>query len=99
MIAFVFMGSGLLVVVFLLSWEQEEQLLDRDDALECGDAGLDVSGGAVLVYELDDAVVVIDSEDPDEESAGLVSGKVNLEVPPADWGLMRVGESLERKSR
>lgn len=58
-------------------------------------------GVAELEFELMDAVVDIESVEAAEVRAGLLSGKVNrFEVPgPADIGLMRVGESLERKSR
>jgi hypothetical protein len=70
--------------------------------LDWGEAGLDVSvfsvaADAVLVYELEDAVVVTDSEEPVEGRAGF-SGKLKRAVPGADCGL-RAGESLERKSR
>jgi len=79
-----------------LSWEQDEQLLERDE-LDCGDAGLDVSvcADAVLVYEFEDAVVVTDSDDAVEGRDGF-SGKLKREVPVAG---LRAGESLERKSR
>jgi hypothetical protein len=97
MIAFELIGSGLWL---MLSREQDEQLLEREEELDLGDEGLEVAVGApaVLVKDVADAVVAIDSDDAVEGRAGF-SGKVKREVPFADMGLMRVGESLERKSR
>jgi hypothetical protein len=93
-----------------LSLWQDEQLLDREEVFDKGEDGREDVAGAVLVrevevavleFELMDAVVDIESEEGADMSAGLLSGKVNrFEVAgPADMGLIRVGESLERKSR
>lgn len=93
-----------------LSLWQDEQLLDREDVFDNGEEGREDVAGAVLVREVEvaelelelmDAVVDMESLEAAEVSAGLLSGKVNrFEVAgPADIGLMRVGESLERKSR
>jgi hypothetical protein len=99
----VLMGSGL---CGRLSCEQDEQLLERDEAFDFGEVGLEefvaaVPAVAVLVYEDEDAVEAVVVTDSDEavDGRGGFSGKVNREVPPADMGLIRVGESFERKSR
>jgi hypothetical protein len=81
-----------------LSWEQDEQLLEREE-LDLGEEGRDdVAAPAVLVNDAVDAVVAIESEDAVDGREGF-SGKMKREVPFADCGLMTVGESLERKSR
>lgn len=53
---------------------------------------------AVLVYELEEAVVVTDSEEAVEGRGGF-SGKMKRDIPPPETGLMTVGDSFERKSR
>jgi hypothetical protein len=111
-LATVVVASSSLTAVSLieLSLWQDEQLLDREDVFDNGEEGREDTAGAVLVrevevdvleFELMDAVVDIESVDAADVSAGLLSGKVNrFEVAgPADIGLIRVGESLERKSR
>lgn len=96
-------GSGrllFLLTVVPLSAEHDEQLLEREEVFDCGEVGLEeVSAGAVLVKDADEAEVVIESVEGTDVRAGL-SGKVNRWlVPVADIGLISVGESLERKSR
>jgi hypothetical protein len=80
--------------------EKEEQLLEREDVWDRGEAGLELSEGAgpaVLVTDADEAVEATDSLDAVEGSTGF-SGNVeggNAEV----GGLIKVGESFARKSR
>jgi hypothetical protein len=108
-----FLTTTSLVVASLLALSllKDEQLLDRDDAFDCGEVGLEDCAGAVLVRELDDvalmfesidAVVTTESVEVTEVSAGLLSGKVNLRPALgsfADCGLKRVGDSSERNLR
>jgi hypothetical protein len=93
-------GSGrflLLVALVVLSFEHDEQLLDRDDFV-LGEDVREESAGAVEVKEAELAEELTDSLEGCEVSDGF-SGKVNRVLDAADIGLIRVGESFERKSR
>ena len=86
----------LLVALVVLSFEQDEQLLDLEDFV-LGEDGREESAGAVEVNEAEVAEELTESLEGCEVSDGF-SGKVNR-VLVADMGLMSVGESFERKSR
>jgi hypothetical protein len=88
-------GSGRFLLV--LSAEHDERLLDRE-LFDRGEDGLEESAGAVEVKEVEDAEVATDSVDGWDVRAGF-SGKVKRVLVEADSGLIRVGESFERKSR
>lgn len=78
-------GGGLLVWVESDFWLSLEQLLALD-GFERGDAGRECSAGPaveVLVVEMVEVVVFIDSEEAFDVSAGF-SGRLNLVFTPAD---------------
>ena len=79
-----------------LSCEHDEQLLERDE-LDFGEFGLETSTGAVLVKDVEDAVVVIDSTDAQELRTGF--SKMKREDIPAEIGVMTFGDICLRKSR
>jgi hypothetical protein len=86
--------------------DPEEQLLDREEAMDLGDSGLDWSEAAeatVLAIDPIVAVVATESEDCVEVMVGFSTVKLPLGKLPARGhdagGLATVGESFARKSR
>lgn len=92
-------GFGWMVVSDF--WLSPEQLLALD-GFDRGDAGREMPvpvAVAVLVSDIDELVVVIESDNAVVDVSGAFSGRLNFTSALADWGLRMVGESLLRKSR